>query len=208
MTDGPSSPDDNGHRLTFACACASATPLAADPWVAIVNQRKLNDGTKERILTAIYRQPRTITQVADLLAVSPPAVHRHVAELLADELIQEVDGAAPDRTRATERYYHPSFPIVLAADRAALQPVLEELADALATVFQARQNALAAALAATSLPEREASIETLRHYCYATATRMARERLEAAGELPAWPEHRDGSHWVWWAEESEAKEVP
>ena len=53
-------------------------PVGEDPWVAIVNQRKLNDGTKELILNAIYRQPRTITQLAELLGISVPAVHRHV----------------------------------------------------------------------------------------------------------------------------------
>ena len=95
MADAPPSLVDDDHRLRFACACASAVPIAEDPWVAIVNQRKLNDGTKERILNAIYRQPRTITQLAELLGISAPAVHRHVVDMLADELIQEVDLAAP-----------------------------------------------------------------------------------------------------------------
>src|SRR5918998_3998019 len=105
MTDVRSSLVDQDHRLRFACACASAMPIAEDPWVAIVNQRKLNDGTKELILNAIYRQPRTITQLAELLGISAPAVHRHVAGLLADELIQEGDLVAPQRGRGSERYY-------------------------------------------------------------------------------------------------------
>jgi predicted ArsR family transcriptional regulator len=176
--------------------------------VAVVNQRKLNDGTKERILTAIYRQPRTITQVADLLGISAPAVHRHVMDLLADELIHEVDGAEPGRTRATERYYQPAFPVVLATDRAMLQPALDDLAEAAAVLFLEQQDALESAVAETSLPARGAAFETLRHYLFATATRLARERLEAAGALPAWPEHRDGSRWVWWAEEAEAAAKP
>ena len=120
MTDAPSPLVDDDHRLRFACACASAVPIAEDPWVAIVNQRKLNDGTKELILNAIYRQPRTITQLAELLGISAPAVHRHVVDMLADELIHEVHPAAGERSRGSERYYRPSFPIVLAADRAAV----------------------------------------------------------------------------------------
>ena len=84
MTDRPSSRVDDDHRLRFACACASAVPIAEDPWVAIVSQRKLNDGTKELILNAIYRQPRTITQLAELFGISAPAVHRHVVEMLSD----------------------------------------------------------------------------------------------------------------------------
>jgi hypothetical protein len=207
MTESRSPQDAEQHRLRFACACACALPRAEDPWVAVVNQRKLNDGTKELILNAIYRRPRTITRLAEVLGISAPAVHRHVADLLADELIQEVDGAAPGRTRSGERYYAPAFPVVLAADRARLQPALDDLAEAVAVAVRARRGALAAAVAATGLPARGASSETLRHYCYATATRLARERLEASGDLPAWPEHRDGSRWVWWAEEADETEV-
>jgi len=206
MTEGPPFIVDDDHRLRFACACASAVPIGAEPWVAIVNQRKLNDGTKELILNAIYDQPRTITQLAELLGISAPAVHRHVVDLLGDELIQEVDPAA-QRSRGGERYYRPNFPVVLAADRTALQPVLEDLAADIAAAFGRRQNALANALAQTSLPARGEPVEMLLHYLYATATRLARARLEADGALPAWPEHADGSRWIWWAEEALETEV-
>jgi predicted ArsR family transcriptional regulator len=207
MTDARSSLVDHDHRLRFACACASAVPIADDPWVAISQQRKLNDGTKERILNAIYRQPRTITQLAELLGISAPAVHRHISDMLGDELIQEVDLAAEERSRGSERYYRPNFPIVLAADRAALQPVLEDLAAGLAAVFRQRQEALAQAFADTSLSARGEPVEMLLHYLYATATRLARARLEADGDLPLWPEHADGSRWLWWAEEAPETEV-
>jgi uncharacterized membrane-anchored protein len=50
-------------------------------------------------------------------------------------------------------------------------------------------------------------MEILRHYLYATATRLAREHLEANGTLPLWPEHADGSRWIWWAEEAPETEV-
>jgi DNA-binding MarR family transcriptional regulator len=207
MTDALDSLVDDDHRLRFACACASAVPVAEDPWVAVVNQRKLNNGTKELILNAIYRQPRTVTQLAEILGISAPAVHRHVVDLLADELIQEVDVVAPQRSRGSERYYRPNFPVVLAADRAALQPVLEELAADIAAVFRRRQEALANAITDTSLPARGEPVETLLHYLYATATRLARARLEADGTLLPWPEHADGSRWIWWAEEAPEMEV-
>jgi hypothetical protein len=48
MTDARSSLVDDDHRLRFSCACASAVPIGEDPWVAISQQRKLNDGTKEQ----------------------------------------------------------------------------------------------------------------------------------------------------------------
>jgi len=207
MTDTSSSLVDDDHRLRFACACASAMPIGEDPWVAIVNQRKFNDGTKERILNAIYRQPRTITQLAELLGISAPAVHRHIVDMLGDELIQESDLEAPPRNRVSERYYRPNFPVVLAADRTVLQPVLEDLAADIAAVFLQRREALAQTLRDTSLPAREEPVELLLHYLYAAATRLARARLEADGYLPPWPEHADGSRWLWWAEEAPETEV-
>src|SRR5215218_1648562 len=169
MSDRPSSSGDGAQALRFACACTSAAPVAEDPWVAISQQRKLNDGTKELILNALYREPRTTAQLAQLLGLSAPAVHRHVVELLVSELIREVVGPKEGRRSALERYYRPNFPVVLAADRAVLQP----------------------ALARTSLPARGDGFEALLHYLFAAAVRTARAQLEAAGELPAWPEHDD-----------------
>ena len=207
MGAAPSSPVDGDHLLRFACACASAVPVAEDPWVPVVNRRKLNDGTKELILNAIYRRPRTITQLAELLGVSAAAVHRHVGGMLADGLIQEADPAVPQRSRGSERYYRPTFPVVLAADHATLRPVLEDLAADIAAAFRRRQAALGDAFARTGLPARGEPFEALLHYLYATAARMARARLEAEGVLPAWPEHADGSRWIWWAEEAPETEV-
>jgi DNA-binding transcriptional ArsR family regulator len=178
-----------------------------DPWVAIVQQRKLNNGTKELILNALYRQPRTTAQLAQVLGLSAPAVHRHVAELLASELIREVEPPEDGRRSALERYYRPNFPVVLAADRAALQPVLDELADAFVATFRDGQAPLEEAFRRTSLPAREERFETMLHYLFAAATRTARARLEAAGDLPPWPEHDDGSRWIWWAEEPPEREV-
>ena len=208
MTDGQSSRVDENHRLRFACACASAVPIGEDPWVAIVNQRKLNDGTKELILNAISRQPLTVTQLAEHLGISPPAVHRHVVELLADELIREVDLVAPERSRGSERYYRPSFPIVLATDQTALRPALEDVAAEIADTFRRQRQTLTDALSHTSLPDRGEPVAMLLHYLYTTATRLARVRLETDGALPPWPEHADGSRWIWWAEEAPETEVP
>jgi DNA-binding transcriptional ArsR family regulator len=179
----------------------------SDPWAAIAHDGKLNDGTKERILNALAARPRTITQLAELLGVSPPAAHRHVMDLLDSELIGEVAAPRDGRRSPVERYYQPTFPVILAADRASLDPVLQNLAADIAATFRDRQEALAAAFAQTSLSARGESFETLLHYLYATAVRTARARLEAEGALPPWPEHADGSRWVWWAEEAPAREV-
>jgi DNA-binding transcriptional ArsR family regulator len=207
MTDRPSPPGNEAQALRFACACASAAPVAEDPWVAISQQRKLNGGTKELILNALYRQPRTTAQLAQALGLSPPAVHRHVAALLASELIREEAAPAGGRRSALERYYRPNFPVVLAADRAALQPALDGLADAFAAAFRDGQAPLAGAFRRTGLPARGEDFAALLHYLYAAAARAARARLEAEGDLPTWPEHGDGSRWVWWAEEPPETEV-
>jgi DNA-binding transcriptional ArsR family regulator len=207
MTDQPSPPGDGARVLRFACACAAAVPVSEDPWVAISQQRKLNNGTKELILNALYRQPRTTAQLGQVLGLSAPAVHRHVGELLASELIREVAAPEGGRRSALERYYFPNFPVVLAADRVALQPTLDALADAFAESFRERQGDLAEAFQRTSLPLREERFEALLHYLFAAAARMARAKLEATGDLPAWPEHDDGSRWVWWAEEPLETEV-
>jgi DNA-binding transcriptional ArsR family regulator len=175
--------------------------------VAVSQQRKLNNGTKELILNALYVEPRTVAQLAQVLELSPPTVHRHVTELLASELIREVPVPVRERRSTAERYYRPNFPVVLAADRAALQPVLDELADTFAAAFRARGDAFATHFDRTSLPGREERLEDLLHYLYATAGRLARERLEAEGALPPWPEHADGSRWIWWAEEPPEREV-
>ena len=207
MSDRPIPPGYDARVLRFACACASAVPVAEDPWVAIAQQRKLNDGTKELILNAVYRRPHTVAQLAQRLDLAPPTVHRHVTELLASELIREVAAPEDERRSALERYYRPNFPVVLAADRAALQPALDELADAFAAALRERREALAAAFAQTSLPAREEPFQALLHYLYATAARLGRERLEADGDLPLWPLHEDGSRWIWWAEEPPETEV-
>jgi predicted ArsR family transcriptional regulator len=179
----------------------------SDPWAAISHDGKLNDGTKELIIDALAARPRTITQLADRLGISSPAVHRHVTELLASELIREVDAPEGGRRSPVARYYAPNFPVVLATDRAVFQPVLEDLAAEMAEVFRRRREVSAAAFARTSFPARGESFEALLHYLYATAARLARERLEGVGGLPPWPEHADGSRWLWWAEEPPETEV-
>jgi predicted ArsR family transcriptional regulator len=187
--------------LRLACSCASASRVMSDPWAAIPHDAKLNDGTKERILNLVARQPRTITQLADVLGISPPAVHRHMTDLLASELVREVERPRAGRGSGVERYYRPAFPVVLAADRAQLDHVLQDLATDIAAAFRRRQAPLTEAFARTRLPARGDSFEAVVHYLFATAARLARNQLEAEGALPAWPEHADGSRWVWWAEE-------
>jgi hypothetical protein len=61
MSDEHQPQTENSRTLRFVCSCASAIPVAEDPWIAIAKQGKLADGTKEPILIALYRRPRSIT---------------------------------------------------------------------------------------------------------------------------------------------------
>lgn len=204
MTEQSSSAPDRFRGLRFPCSCASATSVPNAPWVAVAKQGKLYDGTKERILNATHRRPRTVSQLAEELDLSPPTVHRHAGELLASELIREVESPAESQWPAVERYYAPNFPIVRDGDRRRLQPLLDALALEVAERFRARAGELSSALAQTGF---EPNGAVGLHYAYASAVARARERLEEEGVLPAWPEHRDGSRWVWWAEEPPETEV-
>ncbi len=193
--------DSIPRTLHFACSCASGAEVVDDPWTAVSKGGKLRDGTKEHILNLIYRRPHTITQLAQQLGISQPAVHRHVSEMVASDLIREVEVSAAERGSPVERFYRPNFPVVLASDRAAFQPVLEQLAREFAAAFRDSHEALVMAFKWTSLPGHEERFEALLHYLYTTVARLAREQLEQDGVLPPWPEHGDGSRWVWWAEE-------
>lgn len=72
---------DRNRTLRFPCSCVSAADVRDDPWSAVSKDRKLQGGTKELILNAIHRSPRTIVQLADELKLSQPTVHRHITEL-------------------------------------------------------------------------------------------------------------------------------
>jgi DNA-binding transcriptional ArsR family regulator len=199
---------NEGRRLRFACSCASAADVSDDPWAVVSKEGKLNDGTKELILNAIHPRPRTIAQLAQHLGLSRPAVHRHVTEMLSSDLIREVGPPEGEREWAVERYYEPNFPVLLSADRREFLPVMEELSREFAETFKKLQADLSEAFSRTSLPAREERLEGVLHCLYATVARMARVTLEAEGVLPPWPEHADGSRWVWWAEEPLEQEKP
>jgi DNA-binding transcriptional ArsR family regulator len=200
MADRPST-SIQPSSLRLACGCASATTPPADPWASLVQQGKLRDGTKERILNALHDAPSTIAQLAARLDLSQPTIHRHITDLLVSELIREESVPEDERMWAVERYYRPNFPVIDSTDRAAVSLLLDELSDAFAVAFQRSLPSLRMALAQTRPPEGEDERDAVLHYLYTTTARLGRAKLERAGALPAWPAHRDGSRWLWWAEE-------
>ena len=137
--------------------------------------------------------------LAQELELSQPTVHRHITEMLSADLIREVEVSGGERAWVVERYYAPNFPVVLTSLRRALSPVLEELAEEFVQAFRGRVELLSETVSGAG--DDGVRFEDLLHYLYASAARMARDRLEEEGTLPPWPQHPDGSHWVWWAEE-------
>src|SRR4051794_4085677 len=162
--------------LRFACSCASATTPPADPWAPLVQQGKLRDGTKERILNALHDPHCTIAHLAERLDLSQPTIHRHITDLLASELIREEPVPPDERAWAVERYYRPNFPVIAATDRAAVAALLDTLADAFAAAFQGSIGSLNAAMARTDQPAREEERAAVLHYLYTTAARLGRAK--------------------------------
>src|SRR4051812_8753933 len=122
--------------LKFPCECVSVQGGYSDPWAAIARKKLLNDGTKERILNSIARQPKTIAGLAKELGLSQPSIHSHVSELVQSELLRE--SVEWEKRFPAENYYEPNFPIVKAADRAAFDEICKEIAREMAQAFEQR----------------------------------------------------------------------
>jgi hypothetical protein len=189
--------------LRFPCECVSVQRGYSDPWAAITQKKLLNDGTKERILNIVAREPGTIARIAKELGLSQPAVHAHVADMLASELLREAKEW--EKTHPAENYYEPAFPIVRAADEALFEPLCRELALRVAELFEANKPAFEAALRQSGLAAKGWTFAEVAQYCYADVQRGARRQLERRGVLGAARKHRNGAEWVFWAVQPTSK---
>lgn len=185
----------NGRRLQFPCECVSVKSGYSDPWAAVAQKKLLNDGTKERILNLVAREPRTIAQIAKQLTLSQPAVHAHVTDMVASELLREATGQ--EKAHPAENYYEPAFPVITALDDAKVAVICRELAYEFAQAFEAKRPELEAALQASGCTTRWRFAEVAQ-YCYANAQRGARRALEQRGVLAPARRHRNGAEWVFW----------
>ena len=196
--------DNQGPKfndLLFACDCISARPENySDPWSAIAKNRLIVDGTKEKIINLVARQPRTISQLAKELNIAPPTVHTHIGELLDSELVRNSDEW--EKLHAKERYYEPNFPVVWARDRAGFDAICTELSKRVADMFEEATSRFEDAFNNTSLEEEGWQLNDLTQYLYASVQRGARRRLEEHGLLPPAETHKNGADWVFWAEEA------
>ena len=195
-------PDGNGKgKLQFACECVSAEGGYSDPWAPVAQNGLLPDSTKEKIVTVVAREPRTVAQIAKEIRVSKATVHGHVGELLASELLREAE--AHEKRHPVERYYEPNFPVVARDERDELEAVCGEMAERFADLFEGGRAAFGEAFERTALGERGWRFEDLSQYLFAKVQRTARELLEARGALEPRAPHRNGVEWVFWAESAD-----
>ena len=189
--------------MRFACECVSAKRGGySDPWAGIAKNKLLMDGTKEEIINLVAEEPRTVSQLAEALDISPPSVHAHVGDMMRSELLRE--SGEWEKLHPTERYYEPNFPVVKAGEHAEFEALCQEMSERVADLFEKKCRQLERAFNKTGLPDRGWAFSDIAHYLYANAQRGARELLEERGVLPPVKEHANGVEWIFWAEEPKA----
>src|SRR5918996_5060500 len=121
--------------LRFPCECVSGlTSGYTDPWAEVTKRRLLPNGTKEQILNHLAQEPKTLSQLAQALNLSPPSVHTHINEMLQSELVRESEEF--EKRHPSERYYEPNFPVFKTEECAEFQTLCDEMAEQLATLFE------------------------------------------------------------------------
>jgi|SRR4030095_1179472 DNA-binding transcriptional ArsR family regulator len=188
--------------LHFPCECVSAVSEGySEPWAEITKRKLLPNGTKEQILNLVAEEPRTLSQLAELLNLSPPSIHTHINDLMKSELLRE--SIEWEKTYPTERYYEPNFPILKKAECAEFMSLCEEMAEQVASMFQRKRPKLERAFSRTKLAEKGWQLSDVTQCLYANMQRHARTLLEERGLLKPREKHANGAEWIFWAQESE-----
>lgn len=188
--------------LRFPCECVSNLPGGyTDPWADITKKKLLPNGTKEQILTLLANEPKTLSQLAQALNLSPPSVHTHINDMLKSELLRE--SAEFEKRHPSERYYEPNFPIFKAEECAEFRTLCDEMAEQLAALFEQQRARMEEAFQNTNLPIQGWEFSDVTHCLYANMYRGARTLLEERGLLAPRVKHANGAEWIFWAEERE-----
>jgi DNA-binding transcriptional ArsR family regulator len=197
----------SGRILQFACDCVShlRQPIR-DPWSYVSRAGLISSETKEIILNKTYRQPKTVTQLAKEIGLSQPAIYKHVQELLASDMLREAHLPNDEKIYRVEKYYEPNFPVLLKEDVAQLEPACRKVAQRIAEIYWEHRDELQEAFAGCSLEERGYTLEDILDFLYSKIRRLGRQILDEQGYFLELPTHRNGSRWVYWAEEIEIKE--
>jgi len=185
------------HILKFSCSCINSIE---DPWSYVSRSGSLSSETRQIIINKIYKEPKTVTQLAKEIGLSQPAIYKHVADLLNEGLIKEVEVPESGRAFKREKYYSPSFPVVLKSDLETLEPILTKIIGEVAKIIKTNKDRLKTNFDRTSLPKRRWTFEDLTFFLYKKITDLIREKFEREGFFPEIPV-RNGEKWVFWAEE-------
>jgi DNA-binding transcriptional ArsR family regulator len=194
---------DGMDGLRLPCECVSSRQGGySDPWAAITKNKLLPDGTKEEILNLLAREPKTISQLAEALSLSPPSVYAHVNDMMKSELLRESVGW--EKKHPSERYYEPNFPVFRAEDCAKFEALCQEMAEQVVALFEKKRPQMERAFARSSFPNQGWGLKDVTQCLYANMQRSARVMLERRGLLSPPEKHANGAEWVFWAEEPQA----
>jgi DNA-binding transcriptional ArsR family regulator len=190
--------------LRFPCECVSGRGGGySDPWAAIAKNKLLPNGTKEEILNLLAREPKTISQLAAELNLSPPSVFAHVSDMLKSELLRESEEW--EKKHPSERYYEPNFPVFRAEECAEFEALCQEMAEQVAALFEKKRTQMERAYKKTGFASRGWELSDVTHCLYANMQRGARALLEQRGLLSPPEQHTNGVEWAFWAEEPKAE---
>jgi DNA-binding transcriptional ArsR family regulator len=188
--------------LKFSCNCIDSID---DPWSYVSQSGLLSSETRQIIINKIYKEPKTVTQLAKEIGLSQPAIHKHVIGLLKESLIKEVEVPKRERAFKREKYYSPNFPVILKSDLDILRPVLGTIVKEIARIIRENEDRLKRGFDKTSLPKNKWAFEDLTFFLYRKITDLTREEFEREGFFPEIPV-RNGEKWIFWTEEVNLKE--
>jgi DNA-binding transcriptional ArsR family regulator len=188
--------------LKFSCNCINSIE---DPWSYVSQAGLLSSETRQIIINKIYREPKTVTQLAKEIGLSQPAIHKHVIGLSKESLIKEVEVSESERAFRREKYYAPNFPVILKSDLDILKPVLMVIVKEVVRIIEENEDRLRRGFNKTSLPKNQWAFEDLTFFLYRKITDLVREKFERDGFFPEIPV-RNGQKWVFWTEEVKLEE--
>jgi DNA-binding transcriptional ArsR family regulator len=193
----------NTLQLLFPCDCVSGRDENySDPWSPVTRNKLFADGTKEEILNLVADEPKTISQMAKALELSPPSIHKHINELLASELLR--GSLEWEKLHPKELYYEPNFPVVNTAECVEMEEICDELSQLIADAFENARPRFERAFRTTSLPANGWNLDDLSQCVYARIQRKARRLLEDRGAVVPARQHKNGVAWSFWAEKLES----
>src|SRR5918911_1953465 len=168
--------------LRFPCECVSSRPGGySDPWAAVTKNKLLPDGTKEEILNLLAHEPKTISQLAEALELSPPSVYAHVNDMMKSELLRE--SVEWEKRYPTERYYEPNFPVFRPEECEEFEALCQDMAEQVAALFEKKRPQMERAYRKTGFAGRGWELTDVTQCLYANMQRRARTLLEQHGLL-------------------------